>query len=70
MVKLAKESGIKRVTVLSGYVKGSVEQAVRDTNDLEWAVLNPVEFMANTLEWTETIRKEDVVRQPFADVRY
>lgn len=66
IVGLAKKAGVRRVTVLRGGEKGSVEQAV-EASDLEWTHLQPVEFMANALDWTESIRTEGVVREPFAN---
>ncbi len=64
IVELAMKAGVRRVTVLGGGGMGPVEQAVEDS-DLEWTHLQPVEFMANTLHWAESIRAEGVVREAF-----
>lgn len=64
IMELATKAGVRRVTVLLGGEKGPVEQAV-EASDLEWTHLQPVEFMANALEWAESIRAEDVVREAF-----
>jgi uncharacterized protein YbjT (DUF2867 family) len=64
IVALAKKAGVRRVTVLRGGEKGSVEQAL-EASDLAWTFLQPVEFMANAFDWVESIRTEGVVREPF-----
>jgi uncharacterized protein YbjT (DUF2867 family) len=66
IIELARAAGVRRVTVLRGGQKGSVEQAV-EASDLEWTFLQPVEFMAGALDWVESIRAEGVVRVPFGD---
>ncbi len=69
IISLAQRAGVRRVTVLVGsYEKGPVEQAVEDS-DLQWTHLAPVEFMANSLEWAESIRAEGVVREAFGQVK-
>jgi uncharacterized protein YbjT (DUF2867 family) len=64
IVELAKKAGVQRVTVLRGGEKGSVEMEV-EASDLSWTFIQPVEFMANFVEWAEPIRTEGVVREPF-----
>lgn len=64
IVALAKKAGVRRVTVLRGGQKGSIEEAL-EASDLAWTFLQPVEFMSNLLEWAESIRAEGVVREPF-----
>ncbi|MGH8908959.1 MAG: NAD(P)H-binding protein [Egibacteraceae bacterium] len=66
IVELATKAGVRRITVLMGGEKGPVEQAV-EASDLEWTHLQPVEFMANALEWAASIRAEGVVREPFGN---
>jgi uncharacterized protein YbjT (DUF2867 family) len=66
IIELATKAGVRRVTVLRGGAKGSVEQAV-EASDLEWTFLHPVEFMAGALDYAPTIRVEGVVRAPFGD---
>ncbi|GGS18645.1 MULTISPECIES: NmrA family NAD(P)-binding protein [Streptomyces] len=69
IVKLAKESGVRKVTVLKGDVtKSPLEEAV-EAGGLEWTFLSPVEFMSNALEWTESIKNEGVVREAFAQAK-
>jgi uncharacterized protein YbjT (DUF2867 family) len=65
ILRLAREAGVRRVTVLHGGGPSLLEDAVR-ASDLDWAVIMPVEFMSNALEWAESIRSEDQVREPFA----
>ncbi|MGA4842234.1 SDR family oxidoreductase [Streptomyces sp. G45] len=66
IVRLARAAGVRRVTVLNGGGPTPLEDAVR-ASDLDWTVLIPVEFMANALEWAESVRTEDTVRAPFTD---
>jgi uncharacterized protein YbjT (DUF2867 family) len=67
IVKLAKEAGVQKTTVLWSGTNGPVEQAVEDSG-LEWTFLQPTpEFMSNALLWAESIRSEGVVREPFGD---
>ncbi|RZQ61217.1 NAD(P)H-binding protein [Amycolatopsis suaedae] len=61
LVELATRAGVRRVSVLSGFDRGGVEAALADST-LPWAHLQPVEFMANALEWAESARTEGVVR--------
>ncbi|MFF3458498.1 NAD(P)H-binding protein [Streptomyces sp. NPDC002730] len=65
ILELAREAGVRRVTVLHGGGPSLLEDAVR-ASDLDWAVIMPVEFMSNVLEWADGIRTGDEVREPFA----
>ncbi|MGW8883782.1 NmrA family NAD(P)-binding protein [Streptomyces sp. NPDC055749] len=64
LVKRAVGAGVRRITVLWGGGVGPVEQAVADSG-VEWTRLEPQEFMSNTLTWTESIRAEGIVREPY-----
>ncbi|MFB7971009.1 NAD(P)H-binding protein [Streptomyces sp. G9] len=66
ILALAKDAGVRRVTVLHGGGETPMETAVR-ASDFVWTVVMPVEFMANALEWAPGIRSEGVVREPFVD---
>lgn len=67
LVELAVAAGARRATVLGGRADGALEQALAAT-DLEWTLLNPVEFMSNTLRWwAHPIRTEGVIKEPFGD---
>lgn len=69
LLERARRAGVRRVTVLKGDVTRSpLEQAV-EASGLEWTFLAPVEFMANTLEWADAIRREGVVREAFAAMK-
>lgn len=68
LVEMLKQAGVKRVTVLQGGEKSSIEQAL-EASDLTWTFVQPVEFMANFLEWAEPIRTEGGVKEPFANRR-
>ncbi|MGY5068643.1 NAD(P)H-binding protein [Streptomyces griseus] len=63
---LAREAGVRRVTVLHGGGGTPMESAVR-ASGFDWTVVMPVEFMANALEWAPGIRSEGAVREPFVD---
>jgi uncharacterized protein YbjT (DUF2867 family) len=65
LVKLIAETGVRRVTVLGGRADGELEQALAAA-DLEWTLLQPGEFMSNTLRWwAQTIKTEGVIKEPF-----
>lgn len=66
IVRMAREAGVRRVTVLNGGGPTPLEDAVR-AGGLDWTVLMPVEFMANALEWADETRTRDAVRAPFVD---
>lgn len=67
LVDLAIEMGVRKVTVLRGQ-PGTVENAVT-ASDLEWTLIQPMEFMSGAFDWADSIRDEGVVRAPFADAR-
>ncbi|GAB2538640.1 NmrA family NAD(P)-binding protein [Gracilibacillus alcaliphilus] len=66
IIQLAEEQNVQHITVLWSGEKGTVEQAVEDSN-LSWTQLHPGEFMSNTLDWIDSIRAEGVVREPFGN---
>ncbi|TLQ44648.1 NmrA family NAD(P)-binding protein [Streptomyces marianii] len=66
IVALAREAGVRRITVLNGGGDTPLQDAVQESG-LAWTVLMPVEFMANALEWADGIRAEDTVGEPFTD---
>jgi uncharacterized protein YbjT (DUF2867 family) len=76
VVDRAKRAGVRRIVVLSsGAVTAGldtdfhlpVERAVEDSG-LEWTHVRAGEFMLNRLWlWGESIRAEDVVRDPFPE---
>ncbi|MFE6777982.1 SDR family oxidoreductase [Streptomyces sp. NPDC057702] len=65
---LVERSGARRVTVLWSGSEGSVERAVR-AGATPWTFVQPGEFMSNALTWADSIRTEDVVREPFGRAR-
>lgn len=68
IVALARRAGVRRLAVLWNGRPGPVEEAVR-AGPLEWTMLQPVDFMGNTLGWADSIRGAGEVHEPFADVR-
>jgi uncharacterized protein YbjT (DUF2867 family) len=65
ILDLAREAGVRRVTVLHGGGPTLLEDAVRAENAMAWTILMPVEFMANALEWAPGVVASDEVREPF-----
>ncbi|MEU6484440.1 NAD(P)H-binding protein [Streptomyces sp. NPDC046887] len=68
ILELAREAGVRRITVLHGGGDTPLEQAVREgagAAGIAWTVAMPVEFMANALEWAEPVRTTGEVREPF-----
>lgn len=59
LVELARQAGVRRVSVLSGFYRSGVEDAL-DASDLPWTWVQPVEFMANALEWVDAFREGTV----------
>ena len=55
LVELAQQAGVRRVSVLSGFDRSGVEDAL-DASDLPWTWVRPVEFMANALMWVDAFR--------------
>ena len=68
IARLVTEAGVRQVTVLWGGEPGPVEAAVAAEGPA-WTVLQPQEFMCNALGWTDSIRTEGVVREPFGATR-
>jgi uncharacterized protein YbjT (DUF2867 family) len=74
LVERARAAGVRRIVVLSSLAvddgfhgaERATEQAVADSG-LEWTVVRPGEFMANTLQWAGDIRSSGVVRAPWGD---
>ncbi|MBD1379454.1 SDR family oxidoreductase [Metabacillus arenae] len=63
IVELAEKTGVQRVSLLTVYGDGPVEQALKSSR-LEWTFVQPVGFMANAIDdWQESIREEGVVRE-------
>ncbi len=70
IVKLAVAAGVRKVTLLRGGERGTVEEALEaagEAGSLEATFLHPVEFMSGGLDWAEQIKAEGVVREGFAD---
>ncbi|GAA1563712.1 NAD(P)H-binding protein [Kribbella hippodromi] len=76
--RYAKEAGVRRVVVLSGEpadyeAQGDpstwhyhrIERAI-EAGGFDWTFLRPGQFMNNTLGWAESIKREGVVRAPYA----
>ncbi|KYF48557.1 hydroxylase [Sorangium cellulosum] len=68
LVALARQAGVRRITMLLGGSSTPLDAAVA-AGGIGWTFLQPVEFMANHLEWAASIRDEGIVREPFCDRR-
>ena len=81
VVEAAAAAGVRHVVVLSSLAAGlgpaeglevlqrrhlDVEEAV-ETSAMTWTHVRPGMFMTNTLGWAESIRTDDVVREPYPD---
>ncbi|SDI80207.1 NAD(P)H-binding protein [Natribacillus halophilus] len=66
IIQLAEEYNVQHITVVWSGEKGSVEQAV-EASGIAWTQLHPVEFMANAIDWSDSIRAEGVVREAFGN---
>lgn len=67
IIELATEAGVQRVTVLTGTDDELAVVKAVEAAGVEWTHLRPAEFMANALEWTESIRTEGEVQASFGD---
>lgn len=67
IMALAQRAGVRKVTRLRGEVEKTALDYAVEASGLEWTYLSPVEFMANVLEWSASIKTEGVVREGFAD---
>ncbi|WP_460797113.1 NAD(P)H-binding protein [Microbacterium sp. GXF0217] len=61
LVALAAASGVRRISVLGGWVESTLEPALR-TGTVAWAQLAPVEYMTNALEWAPEVAEHRRVR--------
>jgi uncharacterized protein YbjT (DUF2867 family) len=66
IVELARKAGVRKVTVLWNGQRGPVEDAV-EASDLEWTLIEPTDFMSNSLAWAEEIRMKGGIAEPFGD---
>ncbi|MDX1994197.1 MAG: NAD(P)H-binding protein [bacterium] len=62
---LAQQAGVQRVTVLRGSGENGTVETALEASTLDWAFLNPVEFMSGVLDWAESIREQQMVRMGF-----
>jgi uncharacterized protein YbjT (DUF2867 family) len=54
LVELAERNKVRRVSVLGSWSRTSVETALEGSG-IEWTLLHPVEFMANTFDWADEL---------------
>jgi uncharacterized protein YbjT (DUF2867 family) len=66
IIQLAKKQNVQHITIVWSGEKGSVEQAV-EASGMSWTQLHPGEIMANALDWGDSIRAENIVREPFGN---
>ncbi|MEU3458147.1 NAD(P)H-binding protein [Micromonospora sp. NPDC006766] len=67
VLALAAEHARRVVYLSSAAIRENERRAEQliEQSGLEWAVLRPHAFAANTLRWAEQIRAEGVVREPY-----
>lgn len=68
LMAMAAAAGVRRLTVLAPDEGGELERAVR-ASGLEWTFVWPIDLMANTLGWADTVRATAEVREPYAGRR-
>lgn len=69
IMALARKAGVRKVTVLKGDVeKTDLDRAV-EASGVEYTYLAPVEFMSNVLEWADSVRDDNTVRDAFPTIR-
>lgn len=62
VIELAEREGVERITFLTVYGEGPVEDAIKNSR-LQWTFIQPVGFMANAIDdWQQSIREEGLVR--------
>ncbi|WP_227981800.1 NAD(P)H-binding protein [Nocardia spumae] len=78
-LEAVRRAGVERVVLLSSQVAGTrpdleshargatFERALRESG-LEWTILRPTGFFSNTLAWGDSVRDQDTVFAPFADI--
>ncbi|WP_433760864.1 NAD(P)H-binding protein [Nocardia sp. CA-135398] len=78
-IEVAATGGVKKVVLLSSQATGTrpglasharlhaFESALR-RSELDWTILRPTGFFSNTYAWIETIRAEQMIAAPFADI--
>ncbi|WP_433192601.1 NAD(P)H-binding protein [Nocardia sp. CA-107356] len=78
-VEVAAAGGIKKLVLLSSQATGTrpglasharlhaFESALQQS-DLDWTILRPTGFFSNTYAWIESIRAEQLIAAPFADI--
>lgn len=68
IVDLAMKAGVKRATVLwNGEGNESTIEREIKNSPFDWTILQPQEYMANALGWTQSIIETNVVKEPFGD---
>ncbi len=67
LLAMAQVAGVGAVTVLEGPDSGPFDALV-EASSLRWTRVAPVAFMGTCLWWADTIRRENVVRAPFAGI--
>lgn len=60
IVALVEQAGVRRVSVLGGWMPNSVDEAL-EASDLAWCRVEPVEVMGNTYDWEDEIRTHSTV---------
>lgn len=61
LVEALEAAGTRRVTILKGDTTTTPVEAAVARSSMEWTILAPVEFMANTLYWIHDIRNGHLI---------
>ena len=60
IVQLAERCGIRRATVLGGWSRSGIEEAL-EASSISWTLVQPAEFMGNALDFAPEIRASGTV---------
>ncbi|MFE4827649.1 NAD(P)H-binding protein [Streptomyces sp. NPDC056672] len=79
IIEAARRAGVKHVVLVSSIAVQThphlgpagenltVEQLLKESG-MTWTILRPTQFASNTLWWAGTIREQETVRVPYADI--
>lgn len=79
IIEAARRAGVKHVVLVSSITVQThphlgpagenltVEQLLKESG-MTWTILRPTQFASNTLWWAGTIREQETVRVPYADI--
>lgn len=78
-IEVAAAGGVKKVVLLSSQATGTrpelasharlhAFESALQRSELDWTILRPTGFFSNTYAWIESIRAQQLIAAPFADI--